>query len=112
MIAKIHGFVDKNMKYNKESKESENLLIELCNNKEFVKLILKELQNYGRENKLKGFEIIYGLKLISDLNNLYQCFSVENGLITPTFKLKRKCIYNRYKDVICELYFELSKEGR
>lgn len=112
IIAKIHGFISKNVEYNKESKEMDDLLIELCNNKELNKLILKELQNYGRENKLKGLEIIYGLKIVGKLNNLGQCFSIENGLITPTFKLKRKEISNRYKDIICELYDELSKEGR
>lgn len=110
--AKNHGYVTSNIQYDKESKESEDLIIELCNNKELTKLILKDLQSYGREKNLKGLEIIYGLRLDGHLNNLGQCFSLENGLITPTFKLKRKEIYNRYKDVIDELYEELEKQGR
>ena len=31
-------------------------------------------------------------------------FSVENGLLTPTLKLKRALIYSRYKNILESLY--------
>ena len=55
----------------------------LCAAPEVKKYILEQITNICRENKLKGFEIPKACYAHNEM------FSVENGLFTPTFKLKR-----------------------
>ncbi|KAG8980536.1 hypothetical protein FRB90_007664 [Tulasnella sp. 427] len=47
---------------------------------------------------LKGFEIVKAIHLTTEQ------FTVENGTLTPTFKIKRKDAYALHKDVIEGLY--------
>lgn len=54
-----------------------------CDDKKVTAAMLSELMKLGRELKLKGFEIPRALKLRAEP------FSAENGLLTPTFKMKR-----------------------
>lgn len=76
---------------------------ELCENKELISLLLKELDKFGRSKGLLGYEIIKNIYLESYEDG----FTVDNGLITPTFKLKRKEIKSKYEDVIQKLYDDL-----
>lgn len=69
---------------------------------EVKKALLKQLNAYGKENDLKGFEQIRALHLTSEE------FSVENDLLTPTFKLKREIARKVYSDQIDQLYAVLS----
>lgn len=54
-----------------------------CDNEKVTAALLQELMKIGRELGLKGFEIPRALKLRAEP------FSAENGLLTPTFKMKR-----------------------
>lgn len=54
-----------------------------CDNEQVTEAILKALDAQGRTDGLKGFEIPKAVKLRSEL------FSLENGFLTPTFKMKR-----------------------
>ena len=54
-----------------------------CEDKKVTAALLSELIKLGRESNLKGFEIPRALKLRAEP------FSAENGLLTPTFKMKR-----------------------
>ena len=38
-------------------------------------------------------------------------FSVENGMMTPTFKLKRPQAAQAFQDVITAMYADLKKQG-
>ena len=40
-----------------------------------------------------------------------EAFSIENGLMTPTMKLRRHLIYRAYKDLIEGLYTSPAKAG-
>ncbi|KAG0310196.1 hypothetical protein BGZ99_000597 [Dissophora globulifera] len=63
--------------------------------------LLKELTIFGRESDLKGFEI---------LKNIYvtpEQFSIENDLLTPTFKLKRHTAKDKYNVEIERMYAEI-----
>eukprot|EP00826_Nyctotherus_ovalis_P056083 TRINITY_DN750_c0_g2_i5.p1 TRINITY_DN750_c0_g2~~TRINITY_DN750_c0_g2_i5.p1 ORF type:complete len:589 (+),score=134.18 TRINITY_DN750_c0_g2_i5:453-2219(+) len=73
---------------------------EVCKNKELNATILKDLSRLGHEKKLVGFEIIKKLHITSEP------FTVENGLLTPTLKVKRYQTQKAYQDVINELYAE------
>lgn len=59
------------------------------------------LANFGelaKTNKLSGLEKIKKLHLV------LEPFSIENDLLTPTFKIKRNVAKNVYKDVILAIY--------
>ncbi|CAO3700874.1 unnamed protein product [Rhizopus stolonifer] len=64
--------------------------------------LLKTLNTYGKENDLKGFEQIRAIHLSPEE------FTIENDLLTPTFKLKRETAKKVYKSQIDILYAALS----
>jgi len=74
---------------------------ELCGKPEVVKYVLEQLTTTGKADKLKGFEIVKGLHLDPEL------FTVENDLVTPTFKLKRNILQKKYQPVIDALYSKM-----
>jgi long-chain acyl-CoA synthetase len=59
-------------------------------------LFKKELDHYGE--KFKGFEEIRDHALISE------DFTTENGMLTPSLKVKRKKVLDKYLPVIEALY--------
>ncbi|KZT69006.1 acetyl-CoA synthetase-like protein [Daedalea quercina L-15889] len=60
--------------------------------------VLSELTKTAQENKLKGFEMVKRVYLTMEP------FTVDNGCLTPTFKIKRKETYERYKNELNALY--------
>ena len=70
----------------------------LCANPIVRAHILKSMLATGNEAGLKGFEQVRAIALADEL------FTVENGLITPTFKLKRPQALARFKAEIDEMY--------
>jgi long-chain acyl-CoA synthetase len=77
-------------------------LQELCRSDVVRKFILTQLQAHGKSHDLKGFENVKAIYLDSEL------FSVENDLLTPTFKLKRHEVKKKYQKQIDAMYAELS----
>lgn len=75
---------------------------QLCATEEVKKEILKELTAYGKQNDLKGFEQVKAIYLTMDE------FTIENDLLSPTFKLKRETAKAKYADQIKEMYTTLS----
>lgn len=65
------------------------------------KQFFKELNAFARNSDLKGFECVRALALEGEM------FSVENDLLTPTFKLKRHEAKKKYAATIDELYASL-----
>ncbi len=62
------------------------------------KEILKDLESLARTNGAKGFEIVKNVYLTLDE------FTEENGLITPTKKVKRNEVKAKYQKEITEMY--------
>lgn len=60
--------------------------------------MLDELAKTGKDAKLKGFEFIKGVHLDS------KPFTVDNGLLTPTFKPKRADLQKAYQQQIKDMY--------
>mmetsp|Transcript_9256 Transcript_9256/g.16316 ORF Transcript_9256/g.16316 Transcript_9256/m.16316 type:complete len:660 (-) Transcript_9256:759-2738(-) len=60
--------------------------------------LLAELNATGKADKLKGFEMIKALHIEPTL------WSVEDNLLTPTFKLKRPQLKTKYQATIDALY--------
>ncbi len=75
----------------------------LCGNPEFRAAVLKSMAEAGVAAGLKGFECVKAVHLDAEP------FSVENDLLTPTFKLKRHDLRKRYADVIAALYTSINE---
>lgn len=72
----------------------------LCKDTEFNKALLAVIGKLGSSGtkELKGFEVPKAIYLEP------QPFSVENDLLTPSFKLKRTVVRQKYQPIIEELY--------
>ncbi|XP_071953452.1 long-chain-fatty-acid--CoA ligase 5-like [Antedon mediterranea] len=71
---------------------------DLTRNKEVKKLLLENMQDVGKENGLKSFEQVKKIHVTPTP------WTVENSLMTPTFKLKRPAFRTYFKDEITEMY--------
>lgn len=79
-------------------------LEEVYKNPEFKEYILAEITKFCRSQKiLKGFEIPKAIFIETEQ------FSIENGLITTTFKLKRFEAEKKYKSTVENLYAGLQE---
>jgi len=74
---------------------------DLCKKEEVQKLIFDDVIAIGKKRGLKSFELPKKIRLSSEL------FSVENELMTPTFKSRRPQIAKRYNAEIEEMYSDL-----
>ncbi|GBF61238.1 long chain acyl-CoA synthetase [Trichophyton mentagrophytes] len=63
-----------------------------------VLAVLRDMEHAGRVNKLSGYEKVKNVALMVDP------FSIDNGLLTPTLKLKRPQSVKMYRDVFDKLY--------
>jgi long-chain acyl-CoA synthetase len=70
-------------------------------NQEVQHAIRDDINRLAASNKLAGFEVIKAFYVESIP------FSVENGLLTPTFKMKRQAIQIKYDKILDKLYRKL-----
>ncbi|XP_019637082.1 PREDICTED: long-chain-fatty-acid--CoA ligase 1-like [Branchiostoma belcheri] len=75
---------------------------ELCMNKTVKDAILEEVTSLGRQRGLHSFEQVKAVHLHPEL------FSLENGLLTPTFKSKRSALKSTFQSQIDEMYQNLA----
>lgn len=73
---------------------------EVCKDPETKADLLRQLQQLGSlgSKELKGFEVPRDIYLEA------RPFTVENGLATPTFKLKRPIAKKRYAQAVADMY--------
>jgi len=74
------------------------ILQDLIRDGHVVESVLAELNKEARKAGLKGFEMVKRIHLSLDP------FSVENGTLTPTFKLRRRDAYKKYQAELEALY--------
>jgi len=74
---------------------------ELCTSEAAKAHILSQLSSIGKENKLKGFEMVKAIHLSPEP------FSVENDLLTPTFKKRRPQLKKAFQSELDALYASL-----
>lgn len=72
--------------------------MDLLQNAELKELGLEYLREYGKSNGLNELEQIRGLHFESEE------FTPDNNLLTPTLKMKRSLILQKYAAIIDELY--------
>lgn len=75
----------------------------MCTNEGARKYVQQELEKSGRADGLKGFEIVKSVHLTSDT------FTVENDLMTPSFKLKRPQLKKAYKETLATMYAAIER---
>jgi long-chain acyl-CoA synthetase len=76
---------------------------DICKSEKLKSLIMHDIKRLGKHCGLLGFEIPKALHLDSE------AFSVENGLLTPTFKLKRQQARDKYEKQIEDMYVAMPK---
>lgn len=73
-------------------------LTDLCENEEVKQHILKEMTTYAKKAGLSSFEQAKAIHLHAEP------FTVENGFLTPTFKIKRPLTNKFFSDKVKEMY--------
>ena len=76
----------------------------LLENEATKDLIRMEIESLSRG--IRGFEKIKKFALISEE------FTTDNGLLTPTLKLKRRKVMERYGDIIDSMYLKSQKKAK
>jgi len=76
---------------------------EICIRPSFVKEIMNSLTDIQKKAGLHSFEQVKAIRIVTEP------FTVENDLLTPTFKPKRSNLTKYYFNVIKELYDEVKK---
>ena len=74
-------------------------------NPDFKKAVMDDLEALGKTNKLSSLE------KPKDIYITDEKFSIENNILTPTFKLKRNVGRDVYKVQIDRMYEDLHKKG-
>jgi len=86
----------------KEQKIETTDFAALCKLEQVKKFLLGELTATGKLGQLRGFEFVKAIHVESTL------FSIDNNLLTPTFKLKRADLQKRYQTEINAMYSTLA----
>ncbi|KAJ8622695.1 hypothetical protein MRB53_031224 [Persea americana] len=75
---------------------------QLCDDSRARVAVLTDMDAVGREAQLRGFEFAKAVTLVPEP------FTLENGLLTPTFKIKRPQARAYFAKAISDMYAELS----
>ncbi|KAK8808514.1 hypothetical protein WA158_008415 [Blastocystis sp. Blastoise] len=86
------------MDWYKQTTGNESDFKTICQSKELKDLIQNDFNRIQKENQLRGIEKVKNIVIDSEP------WTVENELLTPTFKLKRHSVQKKYFDKIQEAY--------
>jgi long-chain acyl-CoA synthetase len=99
LVGIIHPDKDELLKWAKAKPEfSDKSFEELCADAALNKEVLSAMGAFGKQNGLKGFEQVKKIYLTADE------FTVDNDLLTPTFKLKREIAKKKFASEIETMY--------
>ncbi|VDD91172.1 unnamed protein product [Enterobius vermicularis] len=76
-------------------------LSDICSNVNIKRHVMNDMNSIGRRNGLFSFECV------KDIYLTVEPFTVENGLLTPTFKNRRNNFKKQYSSVIADMYSKL-----
>ncbi|EGG21120.1 fatty acyl-CoA synthetase [Cavenderia fasciculata] len=98
LIAIVHPHQNKAEDWAKANGVSTSSFKDICQNPKYHQSLIDDLNAVGRKQKLFGFEIPKKLIIIDEE------FSDKNDMMTPSFKLKRPQIKDRYSQEIKNAY--------
>ena len=75
-------------------------------NKKLAYEVLKEMHAAAKKEKLRGFEVVKKIVLLGE------DFTVENGLLTPSFKLKRHVAAQTFSGAIKGMYADTDADSQ
>lgn len=78
-------------------------IVALSKKRELNAAIVADMKKFGIAEKVRGFEMVKSVYI--DANT----FSIEEGLMTPTFKIKRNEVVAKYRPMIDVMYTEIAK---
>ncbi|KAJ3071531.1 Long-chain-fatty-acid--CoA ligase 5 [Podochytrium sp. JEL0797] len=81
------------------------LLKTICEHPGMKEVVLKDMNRIGKEFGLKGFEFVKAVRLDAE------GFLAANGLMTPTFKLKRNEAAEKFRPLVDAMYRELNEKA-
>lgn len=84
-----------------ESRLAQAPLSEICKSHSLNAAILADIKSLSKAGNLNSLEVVKAIHLD------HEPFTVENGLLTPTFKMKRKQMKDKYEKEIELLYASL-----
>ncbi|RUO96781.1 hypothetical protein BC936DRAFT_141465, partial [Jimgerdemannia flammicorona] len=106
IVAVIHPDKDALQKWAAKQPElADKSFSELVRDPTVRKHVLGTITSFGKVNDLKGFENIKAVYLTEEE------FSIENDMLTPTFKLKRDIAKKHFKKQIDEMYAEINSHS-
>jgi len=79
---------------------------DMCSNDGIVRMVLKDMVEVGKASKLRPYEFVKKI-FISPTP-----FTVDQGILTPTFKLKRPQAKEFFNQQIDAMFEELAKEDK
>uniref|UniRef100_A0A3B0MF87 Long-chain-fatty-acid--coa ligase, putative n=1 Tax=Theileria annulata TaxID=5874 RepID=A0A3B0MF87_THEAN len=91
--------------WKKNNGMTKSTLSELCKNPQFKKFLFNELENVMTKSNVKGYNRVKDIYLHDEL------FSVENNLLTVTFKLKRNFLRQKFQNEIDQMYASLKNSA-
>nr|XP_043628527.1 long chain acyl-CoA synthetase 6, peroxisomal-like [Erigeron canadensis] len=80
-------------------------LKQLCNDPRTRAAVLADMTLVSKKAQLRGFECVKAVTL------LVEPFTIENGLVTPTFKVKRPQAKAYFSKAIADMYTEISESS-
>ncbi|KAM0845403.1 hypothetical protein ACQ4PT_056404 [Festuca glaucescens] len=75
----------------------------LCADPRARAAVLEDMDSIGKEAQLRGFEFVKAITLVAEP------FTLENGLLTPTFKVKRPQAKAYFAKEITDMYAQLNE---
>ncbi|GJJ78967.1 long-chain acyl-CoA synthetase [Entomortierella parvispora] len=98
------AFVNKTIEGSNLDMNDKAALKAICADPKATRAVLQELINAGKEIGLRGFEVPRAILLEPEP------FTVENDLMTPTFKIKRHPVVQHYREKLTALYKDIHQK--